>query len=154
MKKGLNGETKKNPYRNTDLDAEVARAQDVLNLARHKHGLEFGGQIRGSMRDVEVPERQHQHHGDQRTEGEPRDRGDNANAQEGARGRVNDPPAITTRQCDSGSSPPRAGDPASRCPCRSLPPPAAAPVAAGAPAFHHFGIVSFFVLCFATLLFL
>jgi hypothetical protein len=45
-----------------NLAAEVAGADDVLDLPRHEHGLELGGQVGRPMRDVQIPERQHQHH--------------------------------------------------------------------------------------------
>jgi hypothetical protein len=45
-----------------NLDAEVAGADDVLDLPRHKHGLELGGQVGRPVRDVQIPERQRQHH--------------------------------------------------------------------------------------------
>jgi hypothetical protein len=41
-----------------NLDAEVAGADDVLDLPRHKHGLELGGQVGRPVRDVQIPERQ------------------------------------------------------------------------------------------------
>jgi hypothetical protein len=44
------------------LDAEVAGADDVLDLAGHEHGLELGGQVGRPVRDVQIPQREHQHH--------------------------------------------------------------------------------------------
>jgi hypothetical protein len=37
------------------LDAEVSRADNVLDLAGHEHGLELGGQVRRPVRDVQIP---------------------------------------------------------------------------------------------------
>ena len=46
----------------TDLDAEVPGADDVLDLARDEHGLELGGQVGRTVRDVQIPQREDQHH--------------------------------------------------------------------------------------------
>lgn len=44
------------------LDAEIASADDVLDLAGHEHGLEFGGEVGRPVRDVQIPQRKHKHH--------------------------------------------------------------------------------------------
>ena len=43
------------------LGAEVARAEDVLDPARHQQLLELRRQGRGSVRDVQIAKHQHQH---------------------------------------------------------------------------------------------
>ena len=48
----------KKPY----FDAEIASADDVLNLSGNKHRFEFWRQIRRSMWYMEIPQCQNQHH--------------------------------------------------------------------------------------------
>jgi len=46
----------------TYFDTKISSADDVLNLARDKHGLEFGRQIRCPVGDMQIPYRQYQYH--------------------------------------------------------------------------------------------
>ena len=39
----------------TDLDAQISSANDVLDLARNKHGFELWWQIRSPVRDMKIP---------------------------------------------------------------------------------------------------
>lgn len=43
------------------LRAEVARAEDVVNLPRHKQGLELLVQVWHTVWDVQIADHQHQH---------------------------------------------------------------------------------------------
>ena len=44
------------------FDAQVPRAQDVLDLPRHEQRFELWGQIRHPVRNVQVAYAQHEHH--------------------------------------------------------------------------------------------
>jgi len=48
--------------RRARLRAQVARAQDVVDLPGHEQRLKLGGQVGGAVRDVQVANAEHQDH--------------------------------------------------------------------------------------------